>query len=323
MEGKRASNSDNRKAPHVSICIPAYKRPGSVKRLLDSISIQSFTDYEIIVTDDSPDDSVKEIISLFASLNISYYKNQPALGTPANWNYGMAMAKAEWIKIMHDDDWFVDQNSLQAFVDNATKDRKFVFSRYSNVLSPEKINRPSFPGKWKRRILVNPLTLLSQNVIGPPSVTMIHESIRQQWDERMKWRVDIDYYIRILLKEKSFQLINERLVNVGISYTQVTNDCKDVPEVELPEGLLLLEKYGVSRLKNILVYDAWWRMLRNTRIRNKEQLKKYTQQKNWPAAIYKMIEHESKVPASLLQFGPVSKIAMALSFLINQKNLKD
>jgi glycosyltransferase involved in cell wall biosynthesis len=307
----------------ISICIPAYKRPENLKRLLDSIKIQSFIDYEIILTDDSPDDSVKEVVSLFPELNIKYHKNGPALGMPANWNYAMSLAKGEWIKIMHDDDWFVDNNSLQAFADNTSGNKKFIIARYFNVLSSGKIIEAAFPKSWERRIIDNPLILLSQNVIGPPSVMMIHKSCKEDWDTRMKWRVDIDYYVRILLKEKAFQLIDKRSINVGISESQVTNDCINNPAVELPEGLLLLEKYGVAPLKNILVYDAWWRILRNTGIRDKDQLLKYTAQNNWPQAIYEMIEHEAAIPANILQLGPVSKTAMSFSYLKNKKNLKD
>ena len=314
---------DKKPLPLISIYIPAYKRPGNVKRLLESIRVQRFTDHEIILTDDSPDDSVKEVVSLFPSLKIQYQKNHPPLGMPANWNYGMSLAKGEWIKIMHDDDWFVDQDSLQAFADSTAKGKNFIIARYFDVLDSGEIVKPAFPQNWEKKIIDDPLTLLSQNVIGPPSVTMIHRSIKEEWDIRMKWRVDIDYYIRTLLKEKSFHLIDKRVINVGISETQVTHDCLNNPGVELPEGFLLLEKYGVAPLRNILVYDAWWRILRNTGIRDKQQLAKYIPQKKWPQAIYKMIKHESAVPGSLLRIGPVSKLAMSLSFLMNKKNLKD
>lgn len=38
----------------VSICIPAYGNPEGIRRLLDSIAGQTYTDFEIIITDDSP-----------------------------------------------------------------------------------------------------------------------------------------------------------------------------------------------------------------------------------------------------------------------------
>jgi cellulose synthase/poly-beta-1,6-N-acetylglucosamine synthase-like glycosyltransferase len=37
----------------VSICIPVYNNPNGLKKLLDSIRIQDYKDYEVIVSDDS------------------------------------------------------------------------------------------------------------------------------------------------------------------------------------------------------------------------------------------------------------------------------
>ena len=93
------------------------------------------------------------------------------------------------------------------------------------------------------------MLLLPKNAIGPPSVTMVHASVSDQYDVRMKWRVDIDFYIRVLQNERDFFYIDKPLVNVGIGKTQVTNSCLNKPEVELPEGLLLLKKFGVEPLK--------------------------------------------------------------------------
>ena len=307
----------------ISICIPAYKRPENIRRLLKSIEKQSFQDFDIVVSDDSPDDSVKHITGEFSHLPIHYFKNQPALGTPANWNYAISKASGEWIKLMHDDDWFAHENSLREFADKTREGQPFIFSRYKNVFENGNTEAPSFPGSWKERIIHNPVTLLAKNVIGPPSVTLIHSGIKEQYDVRMKWRVDMDYYMSLLEKTKNYSSIDQPLINVGISSTQVTNDCLNVPGVELPEGLLLLQKHGVSPLKNILVYDAWWRILRNVQVRKTEQLLEYAPNGPWPRAILNMVRHQSIVPYSLLKMGVLSKPAMALSYLLNRKYLKD
>jgi len=46
----------------VSICVPAYQRPELLKRLLDSILVQEYTRYEVVVTDDSPGTTVSDLI---------------------------------------------------------------------------------------------------------------------------------------------------------------------------------------------------------------------------------------------------------------------
>jgi len=306
----------------ISICIPAYKRPANIDRLLRSISIQTFKDYEIIITDDSPDDSLQAVLQKYGQLPIVYYKNEKALGTPVNWNHAISLAKGEWIKLMHDDDWFAAENSLELFAEATKKGKRFIVSRYVNVFESGKKEQPPFPENWKNKIIENPGTLLAINVIGPPSVTLVHSSIGEQYDSFMKWRVDIDFYIRVLQQEKAFHLIEKSLINVGVSETQVTNYCINEPRVELPEGLLLLYKYGVTPLKNLLVYDAWWRILRNVGVRSVEQLESYTPYSTWPEVILRMVRQQSKIPAALLRFGPFSKMAMALSYLSNKKYLE-
>jgi glycosyltransferase involved in cell wall biosynthesis len=289
--------------------------------LLQSISIQNFKDFELVITDDSGDDSVSAVIAEFPDLPVSYHRNEIALGTPANWNFGISLAKGEWIKIMHDDDWFADENSLSVFADSTKSGEKFIVSRYADILEKGGIEKPVFPARWKKKIIRNPLNLLARNVIGPPSVTLIHSSIKEQYDERMKWRVDMDFYIRLLKKLGSFHLIEQALINVGISSNQVTNSCINMPEVELPEGLLMLEKYGTKPLQDVLVYDAWWRILRNTGVRSRDDLLKFAKKEDeWPEIIFRMQKDQSRLSSSMLNRGVVSKAAMMSSYL-NNRNL--
>ena len=311
--------------PIISICIAAYNRTLFLERLFNSIQIQTFKNFEVIVTDDSKGTEVEALCRKFeAQFELIYRKNNPALGTPANWNEAIKHARGEWIKLMHDDDWFAGEESLQLFAKATTGNNKFIFSAYSNVFENTGTSKEKyFPVSWHKRIVSNPVILLNRNVIGPPSVTLIHKSAAYQYDTSMKWRVDIDFYIRLLKHEKTFSYINTPLINVGISDSQVTNSCIDKPEVELPEGLLLLKKYGVKPLQNILVYDAWWRILRNVGVRGRNDLERYTRYNEWPSVIQKMVLHQSKIPQPVLKIGLFSKLFMSLSYVANQRYLKE
>ncbi len=119
----------------LTICIPAYKRTEYLKRLLDSISNQEFRYFEVIVTDDSFDDTVQRLCSDYnENFAIQYFKNITTLGTPENWNESIRHAKGEWIKIMHDDDWFTNRNSLAEFANAIRKypHANFLFSAFEN-----------------------------------------------------------------------------------------------------------------------------------------------------------------------------------------------
>lgn len=301
--------------PFISICIPAYQRTHYLKRLLQSISEQSYTHFEVIISDDSRDDSVQQLVRLFeAKFPLHYYKNETALGTPANWNFATGKAGGEWIKLMHDDDWFATPNALQIFADATKKGRKFIVSGYNNIDDKNAVLRKPLLTSFRKKMLIRtPMVLLSENYIGQPSVTMVHCSVKAIYDERMKWRVDIDYYMQVLLSERNFTYITNVIINLGIGNTQVTHSCLNVPSVELPEGWLLLEKFGTKSLKNILVYDAWWRMIRNTGTRGKEMLYQYAP--TWPKVIESMAERQNKVEPSRLQQGVFSKLYMLMSYV--------
>jgi len=307
------------KNPIISICIPAYKRIDYLKRLLWSIEIQKFKDFEVIISDDSNDDSVAVLLKEFnGRFEIKYFKNEKALGTPANWNNAISKATGEWIKLMHDDDWFDNENSLEKFALATNNNNKFIFSAYTNKTElTNDTEKKFFNENLKTTILKNPLRLLAKNSIGPPSVTLFHNSIKDKYDEGLKWRVDIEYYIRNISKGIEFTYINELLINVGVSESQVTNYCLNVPSVEIPEMYILLSKYGTSPLKNIMVYDAYWRILRNTNTNSKHKLESFCQTE-WPAVILSMVELQSKFNQSNLRNGVISKTLMSISYIYNQ-----
>jgi glycosyltransferase involved in cell wall biosynthesis len=71
----------------VSVCIPAYKQKELLARCLDSLLLQGFKDFEVIITDDTPDDSIADFVKGFKSdFPLHYYRNVIPLGSPANWN---------------------------------------------------------------------------------------------------------------------------------------------------------------------------------------------------------------------------------------------
>src|SRR2546423_15037027 len=121
--------------PFISICIPTYKRPELLKKLLDSINIQTFKNYEIIINDNSPDDSVEKLVRSYQDiLSLSYKKNQPSVSAVENCIKIIQRANAEWVKIMHDDDWFASEDALQVFADAAEGSAKgFIFCASNQV----------------------------------------------------------------------------------------------------------------------------------------------------------------------------------------------
>lgn len=308
--------------PLISVCIPAYKRTDFLKRLLDSLLVQSFKNFEVIITDDSPGDDVQKLVKLYASLNIVYFKNSPVLGTPENWNEGIRRAKGKWIKIMHDDDWFTNETSLQQFANAAENNAgDFIFSAYTNVFLDKNYSKQVFPSSARLKALIkNPVSLFSKNIIGPPSVIMHKNNGNIFYDNKTKWVVDIDFYIRRLSGEK-INYIDRPLINVGMSSQQVTVDCVFNRKVQLPENFYLLYKVGTHHLKNVLIYDAWWRLFRNLEVRYEKEVREAGYDGPIHPVLLNMIRSQQNIPKGLLKNGVFSKIRMFAHYLKNRSKI--
>jgi len=252
----------------VSICIPTFKQINYLRKTLDSIVIQDYEDFEIIVTDDTPDNSVKQFIDTYDFKGkLSYYKNAVALGSPENWNECIRKASGKYIKTMHHDDWFFEPASLRKFVDALENEPNagFAFSlvnSYNEKLN--KYNRHEVTQEFISNLRLDPALLFFSNLIGPPSATIFKKDLELSFDRNLKWVVDIDFYIHYLLKNK-FVFINEVLISsVNNAAHSVTNDCIN-KEVEIFEYTYLykkiykgsLSKKYIEFFKNLFIrYDV-------------------------------------------------------------------
>jgi glycosyltransferase involved in cell wall biosynthesis len=278
--------------------------------------MQTFTDYEVIVTDDSPGNEIYHWLqNQFPHLPITYHHNQPALGTPANWNKAIALANGEWIKLMHDDDWLNTPNAFDTWAKAINRHKKSLlfYSAYENYYLDENRQELVF-SPWFRRQVVNRAShaLYARNIIGPPSVLLVHRSLRHLYDVRMKWLVDIDYYIR-LMEENKMVYLPVPLVAVGVSEEQVTRSCHIVPEVEIPEGLLMYENMKDKKpWRHILYFDAWWRLMRNLHMRSADAVAEYLPANtSIPSFLLRILKAQAGLNAARLQNGYYSKWKMA------------
>ncbi len=303
--------------PLISICIPAYQRRENLKRLLDSIEIQTFRLFEVIITDDSPGTELREMVESHPlSPKIHYYKNHRTLGTPENWNEGFRKSGGEWIKIMHDDDWFSGPDSLYFFAKAIEKGTGgFYFSAYTNAYQDGLSNKIRLGFRQLKSVKQLPETLFASNKIGPPSVIIFKKDNDLTFDNRMKWLVDIDFYIRYFKKHGPPQYIPKYLVQIGISESQVTRSSFGKPDIEIPERFMLGEKLSDRSIHYITVFDAWWRFLRNLSIKDIAQIKNSGYNGKIPDFIPSIIKFQNKIPPSILKTGLFSKTFMIISYL--------
>lgn len=94
----------NTPAPFFTIGIPNYGRPDYLREALDNIVSQSFTDFEVIVSDDCSPQDIEPIVREFSDTRIRWVRQEKNLGAVANFNYLIRHAQGRYIVLHQNDD---------------------------------------------------------------------------------------------------------------------------------------------------------------------------------------------------------------------------
>lgn len=112
----------------ISVLTPTYNRAYTLERLYLSLVEQTSYDFEWIIIDDGSGDCTKELVekwdnSLF-SINYFYKKNE---GKHTAINFGVEMAKGEYIFIVDSDDYLLPEaiKCIHRWVDAIKNDQRF------------------------------------------------------------------------------------------------------------------------------------------------------------------------------------------------------
>jgi glycosyltransferase involved in cell wall biosynthesis len=230
----------------VSICIPVYKQKTYLEKCLQSVLMQDFQDFELIISDDTPDDSLELFIrETLKDRAYTYQRNQPALGNPQNWNSAIAISGGKYLKILHHDDFFTEAYSLRVMVEEIEKQKASFLFCQTDVWYP-KTNEHRIHSITPKQLAIikqKPEFLFFKNVIGAPSVTLYLNDKSVQYDPAFKWLVDIDFYIEQLYNNRQIAFINRPLVSTSHEIEgQVTGSVEHNKEIQIREHVLLFNK---------------------------------------------------------------------------------
>ncbi len=192
--------------PKVSIVVPIHDMKDGDKflwRLVNSLTEQTFKDWELIITKDGK--------------------------MAENTNAGIKRARGELIKILYLDDYFASINYLQEVVDSFEKwyNQDWLITASDSNLRPE----------WTDDIETG------NNKLGSPSALTFknHFGDNILFDEKMSWLLDCDFYKRMKEKYGHPIYLYDIKVNIGQGDHQMTYILTD--EEKQKEFYYLQHKY--------------------------------------------------------------------------------
>lgn len=94
-------------APRITFGLPVRNEAGAISRCLDSILSQTYSDFEVIVSDNASTDSTRRTVADYAARDsrIRLYTQDQNLGVIENFNHCARLARGEFFRWIGADDW--------------------------------------------------------------------------------------------------------------------------------------------------------------------------------------------------------------------------
>lgn len=233
----------------ISICIPTWEQYGLgvnfLKELLTSITRQSYKNFNVIISDHSLNDEIKNLSNEFSNtLEINYFNfNENRGNGPSNTNNGLKNCDGDIIKIMFQDDLFFDDNSLYLINHVFNDDRCNWIVNGCNHSKDGKNFYGNMIPYWNEKILYG------VNTISSPSVLSFRNKKINNclFDENLIMLMDCEYYYQLYLKYGLPKIIPNILISNRVHDKQISSLYnKDINE----EIRYIKNKYNLNENRN-------------------------------------------------------------------------
>lgn len=186
----------------VSIIVPVYNAEKTLNRCVDSILNQTFHHWELLLIDDGSSDHSGKICDQYAAkdrrVKVFHKENR---GVSSARNYGIKLAKGEWVIFIDSDDYFLS-DALKKLLETALKYKTLISSANFYV---EKRNRKFGVCEGKTRILKNNFfSWYFYTFFLRAGVVLFHKSVIEKvsFDEELSRYEDIKLLFDIMRTER-------------------------------------------------------------------------------------------------------------------------
>ena len=220
--------------PQISICIPTYNGEKFIARTIQSVLDQTFSNFEIIVSDDGSTDKTLEIVRSFNDSRIVRIDSLAKVGAEANWNNSVANSRADLVKLVCQDDLLYRQclqTEFEAMSLSANQDVAFCFSLRDFVTPKNRFIKGrrianSDQKKLSKTQMLRKIVRSGGNPIGEPmAITFRKSAFERAGKFHGDYVIDLNMWVG-LLEIGSALFIPSRLSAFRISKTSWTSSLK-------------------------------------------------------------------------------------------------
>ncbi|GIV37269.1 MAG: hypothetical protein KatS3mg032_1648 [Cyclobacteriaceae bacterium] len=89
--------------PRFSVVVPVYNRPDELRELLESLTRQTYQNFEVLVVEDGSSDRCDTVVQQYSNRLAVQYLYKPNTGPGPSRNFGFAHARGEYFVVFDSD----------------------------------------------------------------------------------------------------------------------------------------------------------------------------------------------------------------------------
>lgn len=253
----------------VSVVVVSYNSSKYILETLESIRRQTYSNIELIISDDASTDNTLDIAKEWLNKNkfrfvtaevITANKNT---GIPANCNRGILSAKGEYIKLIAADD-LLCEGCIEDNLDYALENNCDILFSFMSILenNAERINdhnRKQMVAFFSKKQTHKLKELLRRNSgnINPPTLFIRSDTLKRvgYFDESYRYLEDLPFYIDAAMKGYNFDLLQKVTVKRRVHLDSLSTNKKSISPHRQEFLRNLYECYRDKQRPNLKIYN--------------------------------------------------------------------
>ncbi len=213
--------------PKITVIIPTYNSARFLPAAIQSVLDQTRKDVEILILDDASTDNTHEVLSPFLKdSRVRLVSHPHNIGITANRNYGLSIAKGEYIAMLDSDDVWLDSCKLERQIEILeTHPHIAIVGTHAKIIDEHGSTLGTITHKSADRSIRASMMFRNQFI---QSSILIRKSILEDvgyYDEHMPIWEDYELWLRIGIKYQ-FRNIPEQLIAYRVHESNISKSSK-------------------------------------------------------------------------------------------------
>lgn len=301
--------------PEISVILPVFNSEEFVRKSIESVLVQTFEDFELIIVNDGSTDSSKDIIDSFKDDRIRLI-NQSNQGPGAARNNALKIAQGRYVMYLDSDDWFTSDALEVAYGEITKFDADMTFFKMINFDGERYYENDWFELKtlqsFKNRTF-KPIE--TPGSIFDLSVGVCQKIYNRSFLERIDARFpegiffeDMPFFYYVYLKAERISIVNRHLYVRRKHKSSITNVVDEKFFDTVPAGQVLMRIFIENGWYDAYKFDLLAYKINGPRFALRDMPLKYKSHMfDLIKRDYEAIKSTKYYEDFLTQLGPVKK----------------